>query len=81
VRRSLCVVQTAKFLLQQHHDGKVKVAAAGEARSFQLPYTIFEEELEYYGVLAGEEAAVLEVIWFCCWTSVVWCDNFGIVFT
>lgn len=66
VRSSLCVVQTARFLLQQHHDGKVHVAAAGEARSFQSPYTVTGEELEYYRLLAGDEAAVLEVIWFCC---------------
>jgi len=59
-------VQTGKFLLQQHHNGKVAVVAAGAARSFQSPYTISQEELDYYRLLSGEEARVLEVIVLFC---------------
>jgi len=60
-------------LLRQVHSGVVTVAAAGEARSFKLPYTISREEHDYYTILSGDEASVLQVTLFCLCAFIVVC--------
>ena len=60
-------------MLRQVHSGVVTVAAAGEARSFTLPYTISREEHDYYTILSGDEASVLQVTLFCLCAFIVVC--------